>query len=1126
MIRIAVREASGRVREMTFDHDRIVVGRAPQNELCITGKGVSGRHCQITRDRSGYVIEDLRSTNGTFVNRQRLAAPQRIGPGDEVVVAMFSLRMLDSPPTEQRRAAKTEIAQLEGPPLLSAYGLEPAVPQPVGPAPASGPAMVAPAAVANPASTPVPAAPVAVIESASTPVPVAPASRAPSGVSSPEDAVWAREWEKIDIFTREWLLAGKDRSALLRGEKLAHARRWLASARGKSPPPRPEQRAFVIASLRAKQGRIARNIGVGGILAGATSVAIVVLGPAVFGIETKEDKVDQGSPATSVADKKPEGPPQRSVAERRRRADALVEMANLELEEGQAERATLLAIEAWMMLPETDRGSKPERLLRNALTHLRGVPLRGHEQRINQVTITADRRWAVTASDDRTARVWDLRARSIVPSYTLRGHFGPVTNIAVTRDGRKLFTAADDMTMFRWDLTHDQPHVTSEVMRGQDSAVTAMDVSEDGQMLVTGGRDGSVWVWNVGDGPPSSSQLKAHQPFPVTAVAIAENGAYIASAGEDAKAFVWEISDGAVGRRKRLEAHESAVLDIDIAPDGSRVITGSKDGSAKLWDPSRGAPVIGHVTLLGHENASVERVAITGDSKLAITVGSDERINVWDLEAKAIEQAAVTFDLHKDAITDLATFVPPPGEPGTRYAFSASRDKTARTWNLDRRAFEQDSVVLEGHDAPVTAVAPSPDGHFLITGAEDGSARIWDHATKTSGGASFVARGHGAQVLDVAVNAVGTRLVTASADGTSRVWDLTKAGPALEIGRQSAHEGRVRTAAIDPEGRYAATAGEDGVIHLWDLNLPDPADSIRQLLGHRKPVLGLSFTADRKLVSISSDRTARIWNLRSTSETQPLVLQHRDELQTMATSRDGRWLMTGTISQLYLWDLKATEILESGKVLDHDGRLHEEDILATAVGPKGKFGASSSVDPALVLWDFRHGIEAVKLRKHDEAVDAIAFDPTGHWLATGSRDRTIRLWDLSAEHPEEVSLELKGHQQRIASLQFSADGKRLLSASNDTSVRLWNLESGDEATINADVDVFRGHGDVVTKAMFNQDETLIVTASYDGTARVWPLTRDALVQMACRRAGRDLSEAEWEEFMKGETFLARCLNLR
>ncbi len=71
---------------------RHVIGRLADCAIVINDGNTSRQHAQIHRAGSGYVIADLGSTNGTFVNGQRLIADHRLADGDIVTVGSVSLR--------------------------------------------------------------------------------------------------------------------------------------------------------------------------------------------------------------------------------------------------------------------------------------------------------------------------------------------------------------------------------------------------------------------------------------------------------------------------------------------------------------------------------------------------------------------------------------------------------------------------------------------------------------------------------------------------------------------------------------------------------------------------------------------------------------------------------------------------------------------------------------------------------------------------------------------------------------------------------------------------------------------------------------------------------------------------
>ncbi len=74
-----------------FKQPSIIVGRDEGADVVIDNPSVSRRHAEIRLDESGWVVEDLGSSNGTYFKGQKIAAPQSIGLGDEIGFGKFSI---------------------------------------------------------------------------------------------------------------------------------------------------------------------------------------------------------------------------------------------------------------------------------------------------------------------------------------------------------------------------------------------------------------------------------------------------------------------------------------------------------------------------------------------------------------------------------------------------------------------------------------------------------------------------------------------------------------------------------------------------------------------------------------------------------------------------------------------------------------------------------------------------------------------------------------------------------------------------------------------------------------------------------------------------------------------------
>jgi hypothetical protein len=83
--RLVVARASGHDAGMIYDLDGdLVLGRGDHAEIRLEDPFASSRHARIYEQAGTLVVEDLRSTNGTYLNEELLETPRPLHPGDHV----------------------------------------------------------------------------------------------------------------------------------------------------------------------------------------------------------------------------------------------------------------------------------------------------------------------------------------------------------------------------------------------------------------------------------------------------------------------------------------------------------------------------------------------------------------------------------------------------------------------------------------------------------------------------------------------------------------------------------------------------------------------------------------------------------------------------------------------------------------------------------------------------------------------------------------------------------------------------------------------------------------------------------------------------------------------------------
>jgi len=72
--------------------DVVSIGRASNNDVVIDNMGVSNQHAVISKKDNLFYIEDLNSTNGTFLNSQKISSQQRVNLQDSIIIGKHTLK--------------------------------------------------------------------------------------------------------------------------------------------------------------------------------------------------------------------------------------------------------------------------------------------------------------------------------------------------------------------------------------------------------------------------------------------------------------------------------------------------------------------------------------------------------------------------------------------------------------------------------------------------------------------------------------------------------------------------------------------------------------------------------------------------------------------------------------------------------------------------------------------------------------------------------------------------------------------------------------------------------------------------------------------------------------------------
>src|SRR5512132_461191 len=93
MFSVIISEKGGAERREAFDRSEINVGRVQGNDLVLPKGNVSKRHARLLYRDGRFIVTDLKSTNGTYVNGRKIAQATIVREGDKIYIGDFVLRI-------------------------------------------------------------------------------------------------------------------------------------------------------------------------------------------------------------------------------------------------------------------------------------------------------------------------------------------------------------------------------------------------------------------------------------------------------------------------------------------------------------------------------------------------------------------------------------------------------------------------------------------------------------------------------------------------------------------------------------------------------------------------------------------------------------------------------------------------------------------------------------------------------------------------------------------------------------------------------------------------------------------------------------------------------------------------
>lgn len=584
----------------------------------------------------------------------------------------------------------------------------------------------------------------------------------------------------------------------------------------------------------------------------------------------------------------------------------------------------------------------------------------GHTEKIASVAISADNRYILTGSYDSNAKLWEVDSGKEVKTFT--SPTGSISSVAFSPDGRSVLLGSLGWVANLFDLQTGEESQRYDV--DQETEVLALAYSPQGRFLALGCDNKVIHLWNL---KTKKKLVLAGHTGAVTSVAFSADERYLLTGSADQTAIVWDLQKTTSQQIQTLRAHTASVNAVAIAPDGRTLLTGCEDGQAMLWTLGRDTP-LGNLGE-GHYGA-VNTVVFAKDGLSCFTGSDDAQIKQWDVSTR---QETNLLWLHNWPVTSLAV------SADGRYLVSGSSDKTALMWNITSGLPVQG---FRGHSTVAANAVFGAEDKEILTVTLAGSIRRWDTQSLQVANSQFRDDINGFTKITFSPDRL-IALAGTYANG-GMIWMAATGRPLRNLPPVNMP---ITSVAFSPNNIDLLLGEASGKTTRW---IPGPDNPPVELPGPASTVTNLVFSPPKGELAFGSygNGTGRVWSMADNQ--QRYSLSGMDSVSSAAFSPDGRYLLTsGKSGGLIYWDAQTGD--KKATISAHEDRLSAMDISSDS-----QLAITGSWDGTAKIWNIATRKELHHLKGHGTIINSVAFSNSGKYAITASRDNTNKLWEVAS----------------------------------------------------------------------------------------------------------------------------------
>lgn len=287
----------------------------------------------------------------------------------------------------------------------------------------------------------------------------------------------------------------------------------------------------------------------------------------------------------------------------------------------------------------------------------------GHSRGINDVVWNTTGSYIATASDDKTARLWDVETH--VPLIEFSGHTNFVFSVKFNPQSNLIVTGSFDETVKLWDVRTGECVST---LPAHSDPVTSVDFNRDGTLIASGSYDGLIRVWDTATGECLKTMYAEGNP-PVSFLRFSPNGKFLLSNTLDSRLRMWQLA-GDMNAQNAMKKHSNKGFGGRNTESGGKCLKCYGNGvSGETHSNTKFCAFSAFYVPQGHGHQCI------------VSGSEDGKVYVYNLQTRAVKQA---LSGHADAVLAVAAHDQLP----LLASGGMSMDKTVRFWTESIKPFD------------------------------------------------------------------------------------------------------------------------------------------------------------------------------------------------------------------------------------------------------------------------------------------------------------------------------------------------------------------------------------------------------------------------------------------------------